>query len=271
MGTIVNSISSSELLPALEVNMTAFYKPYGRGFGGELRESPELVQFISGFPVPLFNGMMDARLAAERVDEAIVEACQACTKHQVPALWWVGPNAQPKDLSAHLERHGFMPSGTVPGMAVDLDKIQEPGRLADGLEVQLVTDASLIKLWSEIGWVASGFPADLASLFSEIEAQMGIDANGLRRRYLGYWRGKPVGTSVLVLNAGVAGIFAVSTLPEARGHGLGTALTLAPLRDGRAAGYRVGTLQASNMGYPIYHRLGFQEVCQFTMFLWANQ
>ena len=271
MGAIVNDTSSYELLPALEDNMIAFWKPYGRGPGGELLESAELVRFLSGSPEPLFNGMMGAHLAAEQVDGAIDETCQACIKHKVPALWWVGPGSQPADLGTRLERHGFAPAGMVPGMAVDLDDLQGSVKLADGLSVQTVGDASLLRQWSTTGWVGSGFPAGETELFSEIEIQMGIDASGLRRRYLGYLNGKPVGTSVLVLHAGVAGIFAVSTLPEARGRGIGTALTVAPLVDAREAGYRVGTLQASDMGYPIYRKLGFQDVCQYNLYLWEKR
>ncbi len=271
MGDLIHSLSSSELTPALEANMIAFWKAYGQGTGGELRESPALMQFISGIPAPLFNGMMGARLAAEQVDAAIEETCRGCIQHQMPALWWVGPDAQPKELGAHLKQHGFENAGTVPGMAINLDKIQETGSLAPGLEVRMVNNASLIRSWAETGWVATGFPEEEASLFAEIEAQIGMDATGLRRRYAGYWNGKLSGTAVLVLNAGVAGIFAVSTLPDARGHGLGTELTAAPLRDARAAGYRVGTLQASEMGYPIYRKLGFQDVCQFNLFLWEKR
>jgi GNAT superfamily N-acetyltransferase len=268
MGTILSGISSDDLLPALEANMIAFWKPYGRV---ELDESPELVRFISGSPFSLFNGMMGARLRAEQVDTIIEESCQACIKHQVPAQWWVGPNAQPNDLGARLERHGFENAGMVPGMAVDLNTMRDVGRLANGATVERVTDPGLIQAWAETAWVATGFPADQAGLFSEIETQMGIDTSGIRCRYAGYWKGKLVGTSVLVMNNGVAGIYAVSTLPEARGHGLGTALTIAPLRDALEAGYRVGTLQASEMGYPIYRRLGFQEVCQFALYLWENR
>jgi predicted acetyltransferase len=74
----------------------------------------------------------------------------------------------------------------------------------------------------------------------------------------------------MILQDGVAGIYAVATLPEARRQGLGTALTLAPLGDARAMGYRVGTLQASPMGYSVYRRLGFQQVCEFGVYLWAG-
>jgi predicted acetyltransferase len=74
----------------------------------------------------------------------------------------------------------------------------------------------------------------------------------------------------MVLHAGVAGIFAVATLPQARRQGLGTALTLAPLHDAREMGYRVGTLQATEMGFPVYRQLGFREVCKLGNHLWKK-
>ncbi len=218
MNDIISSTTANELLPALESNMIAFWKAYGHK---ELRESPELVRFISGSPFSLFNGMMGARLAAEQVDAAIEETCQACIQHQVPALWWIGPDAQPKDLGAHLERHGFENAGTIPGMAADLGTIREGKPLADGLEVQLVGDASLIEPWAEIAWVATGLPADQAGLFSEIETQMGIDASGLRRHYAGSWKGKLVGTSLLVLSNGIATDLCGQHPADARGAGVG--------------------------------------------------
>jgi hypothetical protein len=44
------------------------------------------------------------------------------------------------------------------------------------------------------------------------------------RNYLGYFNGEPISTSTVFYSAGVAGIYDVATLPEARGRGL-----LAPL------------------------------------------
>lgn len=87
-------------------------------------------------------------------------------------------------------------------------------------------------------------------------------------RDAGYRRynGQPVTASVLYLAAGVAGLQSVATLPQARGKGFGAAISLQPMLDARAEGYRVGTLQASGMGYPVYLRLGFQVFCEFEMY-----
>jgi GNAT superfamily N-acetyltransferase len=89
-------------------------------------------------------------------------------------------------------------------------------------------------------------------------------------RYIAYQDGEAVATSALLLRAGVAGIFAVATIPRARRRGIGALLTLVPLLEARRRGYRVGTLQATPMGFPVYERLGFREVCRpISLYFWS--
>jgi predicted acetyltransferase len=69
------------------------------------------------------------------------------------------------------------------------------------------------------------------------------------------------------LHNGVAGIYGVATLPEERGNGLGAHMTAAPLRIARELGYRVGILQASEDGHPVYRRLGFADFGEVPLYL----
>lgn len=49
-------------------------------------------------------------------------------------------------------------------------------------------------------------------------------------------------------------------------RGIGAAMTAAALRAGQERGRRIGTLQASSMGRPVYLRMGFQVVAQYRKF-----
>jgi len=70
--------------------------------------------------------------------------------------------------------------------------------------------------------------------------------------------------------AGVAGIYNVGTVPEARGKGIGAAITLAPLLEARSRGYKIAILHASELGYSVYRRLGFQDYCQMNIYVWMG-
>ena len=86
-----------------------------------------------------------------------------------------------------------------------------------------------------------------------------IGLNENLRHYLGYLHGKAVATASVFFYEGVAGLYCVATLPEARGKGIGSFVSAAPLIEAREEGYRIAILQSSRMGYPVYVRLGFKE------------
>ena len=79
-----------------------------------------------------------------------------------------------------------------------------------------------------------------------------------------------MGTSKLFLGGGVAGIHAVTTVPEFRGRGIGTAMTLSPLTDARRKGYEIGVLLSSEMAVGIYRSLGFQDYGRGSIYLWQE-
>ena len=270
MNRIIESLSSAALGPALEANMVEFWSAYGRAPQRELYEGPDLIRFVTGVPFPLFNGVFRARLTPDTVDAAIGETLARGASRGAPLFWWIGPDTQPSDLGAYLERHGFIHAGDTPGMAVDLLALNEDQPAPANLTIKHVEDLETLKIWARVVAAGSGAPEPIHEALIDLEVGVGIAPNGSRRRYIGYQNGAPVAAAALVLNGGVAGIFAVATLPEARRQGIGAALTLAPLREACAAGYRVGTLQASEMGFPVYRRLGFQEVCTFGLYLWPG-
>jgi GNAT superfamily N-acetyltransferase len=226
---------------------------------------------VTGASEALFNGVFRARLSPDAVDGTIADTLARVASRRVPMFWWVGPSTRPADLGPRLERCGFTHTGNSPAMVVSLRTLpEEPSRMA-GLAVAPVRDLDELRRWARVAAMGTGFPEQFHDELVALEAGVGLEPRGHHyTRYVGYQDGEAAGTSALLLHAGVAGIFAVATIPRARGRGIGTALTLVPLLEARRRGYGVGTLQATPMGFPVYRRLGFREVCRpIEMYLWS--
>jgi ribosomal protein S18 acetylase RimI-like enzyme len=60
-------------------------------------------------------------------------------------------------------------------------------------------------------------------------------------------------------------IYNVVTIPSARGRGLGALATLATMQLGVELGAQHAVLESTDAGYPLYRRLGFEEVGSFAV------
>jgi ribosomal protein S18 acetylase RimI-like enzyme len=154
-------------------------------------------------------------------------------------------------------------------MAVNLHELSESIQILDGFEIREVKDEESLRSWANVFVNGYGLPPDWESITFDLWMQLGLDFPF--RNYLGYLHGKPVSTSTIFYGGGAAGIYCVATLPEARGKGIGAAITLHPLQAAREKGYRVGVLQSSEMGFNVYKKLGFRHLCQIENFYLSLQ
>jgi ribosomal protein S18 acetylase RimI-like enzyme len=76
--------------------------------------------------------------------------------------------------------------------------------------------------------------------------------------YVARLDGEAVGTVEATEGGGVVGLYNIATLPEYRRRGIGTALTVHPLREATRRGARAAVLQAAADGVGIYQRVGFR-------------
>ena len=270
MPRMIDHVSAPDLLASLDTNMIAYWLPYGRAATSRFAADDTVAWFYTGVPHPLFNGVMGAALKAEAIAPLVATLGAFITQGGAPLLWWVGPLAEPADLGTRLARLGLQPAGEAPAMAIELARLPEaPEAVADFI-VRPVDGAEAQALWARIAARGSEFPAPAVDALEALERTLADQGYRAQRRYVGFLDGVPVATSALVLEAGVAGIYAVATIPEARGKGVGRLMTLKPLIEARAIGYRVGILQASSMGHPIYEKIGFADVGTYRLYLQAG-
>jgi ribosomal protein S18 acetylase RimI-like enzyme len=143
-----------------------------------------------------------------------------------------------------------------------------------GLTIEPAGDIETVRQWYQVMTAVFGWPGFLVDALVEFGASVGLGAQSPVRYYLGRLKGEPVATSALLLGAGVAGIYGVTTVPEARRQGIGTAMTVAPLREARALGYRVGVVHtgvSNERALGVYHKIGFQEYCKMGSYEWTSE
>jgi GNAT superfamily N-acetyltransferase len=140
--------------------------------------------------------------------------------------------------------------------------------LPEGVTIERVRDHTSLEQWARVGYAVFGAPNSEDAPFVAAVSRDALDDTAAAHYYLARLDGKPVATAGLTLAAGVAGVFLVATVEAARGRGIGAAVTMAPLLAARDRGYAVGVLQASEMGYPIYARMGFTEQFRYRSYYW---
>jgi GNAT superfamily N-acetyltransferase len=272
MNTILTDLSPDALANAVEANMAKQFAYFGRSPRAEVDESPEVLRYLSGIPIPEYNGVIRAHFARELAPDTLQERIQAIiasfAARQQPFFWWVGPSTTPVDLADHLAGAGLAQLGDGPGMAADLDTLDEQQKGPPELTIVSVADESTLRDWVEVAGAGYGEPESIRQARCDVHLDLGLGPDLALQRYVAYLDGQPVAMSALFLGAGVAGVYEVATAKDVRGRGIGAAVTLAPLYRARELGYRIGVLQASAMGVGVYARLGFRQVCSFSLYAW---
>ena len=179
------------------------------------------------------------------------------------------PHAEPADLGDRLTRAGLRaPGADWPGMAVELEELSPASPPAD-LEVRRVTDETQLAAYIDVfGPILSPSPR-FTERFRLVSAAALSESDPAVVNYVAWRSGAPIATASLVVAGDAAGIYNVTTVEEARRQGIGAALTLEALHEGRRRGLGIGVLQASELGLGVYERIGFRQYCTFTPYVRA--
>ncbi len=136
----------------------------------------------------------------------------------------------------------------------------EPPPPADRVTIEHVHAASL-EPWLAV-MARNGMPLDWAERL--FPASFAADPDVAL--FTAYLDQEPVGTSIAIRTGDVCGVYAVITAETARRHGVGSAASWAAVNAGRDWGCDLVTLQATEMGFPTYVRMGFDTVAHYTTF-----
>jgi GNAT superfamily N-acetyltransferase len=252
----------------IEDNAAQLLLTMGRAGGGEEYHDTQIHWTIGGSPIDYHNAVVHANLTPETADSAIQAVVAKLREHGVPGSWHLTDAMRPLDLAARLTEAGFENGGNEPCMAVNLHAMDENVPVAPGLRIMRVGDDHDVDTWA--GTLALGFGEGEreANWVGEVYKRVGLGDKSPFRHYVAWLGETPVGTASLFLDGSTAGIYFVMTAPDARRKGIGAAITLHALRAARNLGYHVGVLGASEMGEPVYRRLGFETFSKMNIYEW---
>ena len=258
MNKILTDLSPASLVRANRANLNEWFRYFEHSPYMEFTKADGLSRWCCPFQYAWFNAVLCARDTTP-ADSAYIEDSLSYfkSKNTTEISLWLEAGVNLASWEVLLTPRGFKLEEGPIGMSVDLNQLNEAANLPSGSEIKIVDDEKGMQDCADAIVNGYGFPPDWRDITANFVSGLGLGTP--YRSYVAYWDGKPVATAGVFFGKEVAGIYTVATVPEARGKGFGAAVTLAPLLDARKMGYRVGTLQASKMGFPVYKRMGFKE------------
>jgi ribosomal protein S18 acetylase RimI-like enzyme len=234
------------------------------GFDGLV--APDVTLASHGLPIARMNQASGARFAPGTAAGRIEDVIAWYEQRQLPFSWQVGPRDRPRDLGERLLTRGFrLDPEDMPGMVRSLRDLPAQ-RLPDSAAMEVVRGASSFREWVDVVGEGFGMPPEIPAAILKYEA-LGFDED-LGTLVLARLDGRPVATALGLVAGGGVAIANVTTLAQARGRGLGRAVTLAAMKLALDMGAEIAVLLATEMGFSVYRGLGFETFGRYRNYIW---
>jgi GNAT superfamily N-acetyltransferase len=288
--TILINPNSADLEAAVEENLFALFRAMTTILpDSELVETDQLSYHLSFPSNPMFKGVWRTHLLASQVDDVIDQTLAWFKARNAPfVFWWTGPGTTPADLGERLMARGLLSmegqmeelapgikqtEAGAPGMVADLSQMNEAvlTQVPPGFTIEVVQDEAALYDFKRVFIDSYEIPEWAAQAWVDATLKAGFGRTPWKM-YVGYLNGEAVATNMLFNGGGVASVYAVATVPSARGKGIGAAITLKPLLEAREMGYRFAGLFSTEMGVRVYERIGFKLTnARINRYLWQNE
>ena len=236
--------------------------------GHDIRETGGLVIANANAPLLVMNAAFLARPLGDAEDARRVAGTLIECFNDSEA-GWIFPVCEPwalgdagKALDQALTDAGLVAPMKFTGMAAP--QLAPPSRPAPELKIRAVNDLETATAISDLNCIANHFPPEQGRA-SVTHAGFWSDP---LFAYVGYVGRAAVSAAALVVVDGTAYIAWVATDENHRGKGYAEALMRHALAcEERRSGIRRTTLHATDMGFPVYKRMGYEPVCKFNCWI----
>ena len=153
-------------------------------------------------------------------------------------------------------------------MAADLAALDLDVPLAAGVTIRQLANIEEMADWLHVFMLTFSVSPEDTAIWRDAYEQCGFGNDAVWTHFVACLDGVPVAMASVLLEGDLAGIYCVGTLPQARGNGIGAAVTRAAMRHARERGATTAALQSSDAGYSVYRGLGFVEYCNLRLYDW---
>jgi ribosomal protein S18 acetylase RimI-like enzyme len=226
---------------------------------GAAYETRDVLCVSCGYPIPEFSWAFLKLPGADPVRGA-EEAERFFAARSSPFRFVVRRALAPACDEVLQQRGHARLEKTTPGMSIPLPLAFPPAPA--GMRIEAVGSPQSLADFQTTAFAGFGMPTQLGSRFLTDRLLASPDV-ALR---VGYVEDVPVSTAMMIATGRIAGIYWVATPEAHRRQGHAEAVTWAALGAGREAGCTIGCLQASEMGRPVYERMGFSVSAEYVQY-----
>ncbi len=220
-----------------------------------------------------YNAVVRTHLESNSADSALERVLARYRERGVDYMWIDHPSATPDDLGRRLTKSGLELVEVATGMSLELANWQPTAPTT--LVKEAVDDAAL-EAYAALLMRYWEIPEDEQHLVTELH-QYWSPSRATGHRFLAFnSAGAAIGKGYLSLAGptGVASIFGMSVVPEARGRGVASKITMAMLGCAKKEGCARAVLHSSQGAVGLYRRAGFIERCKLKVYatnsLWSQ-
>jgi GNAT superfamily N-acetyltransferase len=244
---------------ALHASMRHWHRIVGDSSegGGALERDGVIAALV---PAARERSFINAVVYEDNAALAAAYAEVAAAYAEFDAKWTVWVHHGDVATKELLERNGHVLDGVPYAMGLDLIA-RPPQRPSDE---------------EQPTWTASGDPADVGAINDRaypfggdsISRALSRSPHDDVRLYVAHDQGEPVACTATIDTDGNSEVQMVAVVPEARGRGLAGKLIAHSLADAIERGATTSTLVATQLGYPVYEKLGFEPLGVLEMWEW---
>lgn len=237
---------------------------------GELRAFPGITVCCADVDFAMFNSsVITERVENSRELEARIETAAAYyAKRKLPwSCWlcrdWVDQASRGRVIDTFY-RNGLHLVVELPGM--EAPRLAPPLRPLPELVYRRVEDEPTRADFNHIMAATFGIPFSISKQIYQSPATW----QGEMKGWVGYLGREPVSSAATLVAGGVAGVYAVGTIPRHRRKGYAEAVMRHALAQARLeSGIERTVLEASDQGYRLYEKMGYRTVTRYAVFAYS--